>query len=469
MYTYYTYQDWLHMGGGGDAAKKIVQSYRASDFFVRAINANRYFNGQNPTLDDKWLLNVQTEEKKDENGFTRRYAVQRKIMGNRISSSFIRRFVVQQNQYLLGNGVSLDSPETKQKLGLGFDNALQMIGERALLHGVCYGFWNADHLEPLAAAVDPLSGCVALLDEMSGAIGTAIQFWQLSPTRPLYMRVFEPDGVTVYSDGAGEDIRVTEEKRPYVLSIRRDALGARVVGGANPEALPVIPLYANDTHESELTHSIITKINAYDRIMSDFGDNLDRANDVYWVLNNFGGSTAEALRAIQEIQELKVAMSISDGTSTASAEPKTIDVPYAARQTALALLEKSLYSDFMAVSMEELTGGSLTNVAIQAALTNLNLKCDRYEWQCFRFVQMILRLVGIETEDISFERLNLLNKSETIQDIYMMRSDIDRETALMLNPYIPKDRIEEIKQNVIAEEVSGQPDISTLQGLIDAG
>lgn len=63
-------------------------------------------------------------------------------------------------------------------------------------------------------------------------------------------------------------------------------------------ALPVFPLYANNERESELTEPIRRKIDAYDNILSDLGNNLDRANEVYWVLNNFGGQTQQALEVL---------------------------------------------------------------------------------------------------------------------------------------------------------------------------
>lgn len=467
LFTEYTYQDWIALGGGGENARRIVQSYRGSEFFADALAANRYFDGENPTLDEKYLVKIQTRNVKDADGVEIQYAEQKNVIGCRISSSFLRRFVCQENQFLLGNGVTLESAEQKKRLGLGFDQIMQQLGERALLHGVSYGYWNLDHIEAMPAAVDALSGTVALLDEQTGAIGAVIQFWQLSDNRPLYMRVFEQGGVTLYADMKGQTGEV-EPKRPYKLLVRRDALGETVTGGENYAALPIIPLYANDEKKSELTASIRTKINAYDRIFSDYGDNLDRANDVYWVLNNFGGNTDQALQVIQEIQELKIAMSVSDGTTNSSAEPRTIEVPYAARQTALDLLEKALYADFMALSMGEITGGSLTNVAIQAAMTNLNLKCDRYEWQCFRFVQQVLALIGVETEEIRFQRLTLTNKQETVQDIYIMRSDIDRETALKLNPYISQDDIPRILEALDAEDVSGMHNMEALQKQLDA-
>lgn len=467
MYTTYTYQDWLAMGGGGETASLIVQSYRRSEFFRTAMDNAMRFNGDNPELAKKYRVQIQTTEKKDANGIVHKKAQRLNAPGYRIATSMLFRFVCQQVQYLLSNGVTLENAETKARLGMGFDKALQEMDERAILQGVCYGYWNMDHVEILPAAVDKWSGTVALLDEMTGGIGVVIQFWQLSSARPLYMRVFEADGLTVYNTTRDGKIEVLHPKRVYKQQVITDAIGERVVGEENYAQLPVIPMYANSEKRSEVTPSIRTKLDAYDRILSDFGDNLDRANDVYWVLNNFGGSTDQALQMIQEINELKIAMTVSDGLGNATAEPKTIEVPYTARQVALELLEKALYADFMAMSMDELTGGSLTNVAIQAAMTNLNLKCDRNEWQVFRFVQQILSLIGVETEEIRFKRLQLTNRQETVQDIYTMRQDIDRRTALKLNPYIDQEEIEDIIANVSAEEVSGQPSMDALQRLLD--
>ena len=218
---------------------------------------------------------------------------------------------------------------------------------------------------------------------------------------------------------------------------------------------------ANDEKESELRPSIKEKIDAYDRIFSDFGDNLDRANDVYWVLNNFGGTLDDVAEMLEQINRVKAVANMTDGTGTSStAELKTVDVPYAARQTALDILQKQLYSDYMALDMDALTGGSLTNVAIETATANLNLKADRYEWQCFRFVQGILALIGVETEEIKFKRQTIANRSEIVQDISVMRDYIDQETALKINPYIDQEEIKDILDRLAAESMTAAPTIT---------
>jgi hypothetical protein len=111
-----------------------------------------------------------------------------------------------------------------------------------------------------------------------------------------------------------------------------DVLGTVTVGGRNYNRLPVRPLFANSEHRSELTQAIKSKIDLYDRVLSDFGDNLDRANDVYWVLNNFGGTLDEVAELLEQINRVKAVANMSDGSGAASsAEPHTIEVPYAAR------------------------------------------------------------------------------------------------------------------------------------------
>lgn len=456
MFTAYTYQDWLSTPEAARVALigKVIDTYKASADFMAAATAEGYFSSDSTAVGSKVVLQVKKIRHKDDNGKMRSSAVTEDVVGNRIRSNFFSRFVTQQNQFLLGNGVTLKDEGTKARLGLGFDKTLEQIGEKALLHGVCWGYWNVDHLEMLPAYLNDLSGFVALLDERTSEPGVGIQFWQMGGERPLYVRLFEADGVTEYrKDKAG--FVETAPKRAYKQTWVRDAAGAELVGVENYARLPIVPFYASESKRGELTPAIKSKIDLYDRILSDFGDNLDRANDVYWVLNNFGGTTDEIYTMLEEIRRLKAVANLSDGTgSSSTAEPHTIEVPYAARKTALELLEKALHQDYMALDMTALTGGSLTNVAIKVAMTNLNLKADRYEWQAFRFVQGILALVGVETEEIRFKRRSIVNDSEVVQDISIMRDYIDDETALKLNPYIAQEEVDKILKRMAAEKMN---------------
>lgn len=458
MFTEYTYQDWLAAEDKTAAALMAMNFYKSSDAFIKAGIADRYYRAENDAVSRKVILQGGVLESDvvdadgNPTGEKRTKVYNKEIPGNRVYSDFFRRFVLQESQYLLGNGVTLDEG-VKQRLGLGFDTLLSQMGTWALVHGVCWGFWNADHLEVLRAYRDEYSGFVALRDEMTCAPMVGIQFWRLSWDKPLMMRVFEPDGVTLI--GGLHGVQVLEEKRPYKQTFVTDALGDRLIGGENYAALPIIPLYANEMERTELSLAIRSKIDAYDRILSDFADNLDKANDVYWVLNNFGGSVADIANMLESIRRLKAIANVSDGSTASTVEPKSFEVPYAARATALDLLEKALYKDFSAVNMQEITGGSLTNVAIRAATANLERKCDVFEWQVRDFVQQLLALTGIRTERISFKRQDITNSTETVQNIYMAQGDLDRETRLRLNPMVQDEDIPGIMERRDAEETVG--------------
>ena len=440
-----TFQDFEQAEDKLAAALAAIDRYKGSAEFQAALEAERYFRGENTEISRKTMLKARKIETRDESGRRHVRSGMEDVVGNRVGSGFLYRFICQENQMLLQNGCLLPR-EVKGRLGLDFDRQLALLGERALVQGAAWGFWNNGRLEVLEKARDWLSGFLPLEDEQTGQLRAGIHFWQLAPKKALYLRIFEEDGAALYRVDGGGKIDVVEPKRPYRLVRRVDALEDHTEDEGCWGRLPVIPLYANAERRSELTPALKAKIDAYDRIMSDFADNLDRANDVYWVLNNFGGTTEDIAEMLAEINRLKAVANISDGAGGATAEPKTIEVPYQARQTALSLLEKALYADAMALDTAALTGGSLTNVAIRAACANLNLKCDRYEWEVFSFVQQLLAMLGLPTDAIRFQRQAIANDYETVQTIYLMRQDIDRATALRLNPLLQPEEVEALLQ-----------------------
>jgi SPP1 family phage portal protein len=460
MFTKITWQDWQNEPDKAKATLAVIGAYKHSEDFDKAGIAQRYYEAQNDTVSAKVVLRATTSEseQKTADGKTvkKKGTATEAVPGQRIYSDFFRRFTMQQANYLLGNGVELEDDAMKGKLGIGFDTTLAKIGLYSLVHGVCWGYWNVDHVEILRAYTDKNSGFVALLDELTGEPMVGVQFWQIGDDKPLMARVFEPDGVTVYKMRENaSDLEVAQEKRAYKRTYARDITGERLVSEENYSALPIVPLYANDKKQTELTLAIRSKIDLYDIVLSDFGNNLEKANDVYWVLNNFGGNFDEVALMLEQIHRLKAIANISDGTSSSTVTPETFEVPYAARQTALELLERQLYRDYMALDVSELTGGSLTNVAIRASMANLDLKANAYEWQCFDFVQKLLRILGIETETIRFKRQTIANESEIIQNIYTAQGDLDKETRLKLNPMILPEEIDDIIKRGEEESLLG--------------
>lgn len=445
MFTQITWQDYQSASDRLALVLEAIRCYKTSAEFSHALDANCYFRGENPRVARKTILRARKVEGLDASGRRRVRPATEDVVGHRIASGFLFRFVTQQNEFLLSEGVSLPE-ETKRLLGADFDRQLERLGECALLHGCAWGFWNADHLEVIETAKNAWSGFFPLLDEMTGEMRLGIQFWQLAPERAMYVRLFDEDGVRILRE-EGAVLQPVGEYEPYRRTRTEDALEHVITIEPGYGRLPLIPLLANPDGASELTPSIQSKIDAYDAILSDFADNLERANDVYWVLNNFGGTMDEVAELLEQINRVKAVANLSDGSGGgATAEPRTIEVPYAARREALNLLERALYQDFMALDMDALSSSSLTNVAIRASAANLNLKADRYEWQVRQFVQQLLTLLGCPTDFIRFKRQCIANESEIIADIAAMRADIDQRTALQINPYIQDEEIDALVQ-----------------------
>ena len=240
-------------------------------------------------------------------------------------------------------------------------------------------------------------------------------------------------------------MKVQEKKRVYRMSMRSDYSGETLVADGNWNCLPIFALHANPSHQGILTAAIKSKIDAYDRILSDFADNLDRANDVYWVLNNFGGTSEDVIELLTEINRIKAVANLSDGMGGSStAEPHTIEVPYAARQAALEVLERELYADAMAMNMRAIAGGTLTNVAIRAVYTDLDLKTTQFEWEIASFMKQLLTMLGCVNTSVRFTRQRIVNEGELVEAISMMRDDIDRTAALRMNPLLEGDELERL-------------------------
>ena len=167
MYTDVTYQDWERTPEHErlELLLDIIRQYKSSPDFRQGLVANQYFRAENPAVAGKYLLRPTVVETKVDAGKVKKRNQKQKIDGNRVFSSFFSRFVIQQNQFLLANGVTLDNEQTKARLGIGFDKALERLGEKAVVHGVAWGYWNVDHIEVIEAVKDKLSGAVALVYE----------------------------------------------------------------------------------------------------------------------------------------------------------------------------------------------------------------------------------------------------------------------------------------------------------------
>ena len=454
-----TYEDLLEIKDEGDVKRTAfvlatISDYKSSDRYKMAKIGYEYFCRRNSTISEyRKLLYTMSGEAVPDN-FSANY---------KFCNAFFQVFVEQENSYLLGNGVTFNLDGTKEALGGDdFDNVLMELGEYALWGSVSYGFWNLDHVDTFKA-----TEFVPLIGEEDGALHAGIRWWQINNAKPLRATLYEEDGYTDYiwrlnSRGETEEGIVLHEKRPYVQTVAKsEADGEEIMDGRNYPGFPIVPLWGNLMHQSELV-GLREKIDGYDLIQSGFANDLDEASQIYWTIQNAGGmDDIDLAKFIERMKVVKAAVVDDNG---AHAEAHTIEVPYQARMTALADIRDSLYRDAMALDTDKISAGNITATAINAAYQNLDLKCDRFEMCLSDFIRAILDLAGIKDDSPTFKRTRVTNMAEETQMVLSAAQYLDSETILKHLPFLSPDEIDEIIMRKKDEELERYDQMMALQG-----
>lgn len=448
----YTYQDLLQVADTDDArmdfVKRAINQHKATNLYQEALIAQSYDKHQNKTIMDYQKLLYDMTGKAIPDNYSANY---------KMASRFFNRFVTQENQYLLGNGVTWNETNTKDKLGGDFDTQLQKLGRMALVGGVSFGFWNLDHLDTFSVLE-----FAPLYDEENGALMAGIRFWQVASNKPLRATLYEIDGYTDYIYNTREkSSEVLHEKRPYVLSIKTsEAFGIEIYDGENYPTFPIVPLWGNPQKQSELV-GIREQIDCYDLIKSGYANNVDEGSLIYWTLQNAGGMGDEDLASF--IQKMKTlhATTLDDGVT---AESHNLEAPYQSREALLATLRADLYEDAMALDTKNIANGATTATQIKAAYEPLNSKTDQYEYCVREFLQDVLNLAGIEDEP-SFTRSVIVNNQEEMQLVLQAAQFLTQDYVVgkVLQLLGDGDQAEDILKQLTADELQRSEEVDLIE------
>ena len=436
-----TYQDFLKKSGSEQEKQEFIleaiSEHKQSGMYNLAADAEEYAHQRNSTIMNYQKLLYTVSGKAVPDNYSANY---------KLCSNFFDRFITQENQYLLGNGVTLENDKNKKKLGKKFDQQLQKAGRDALVEGVSFGFWNYDHLESYK-----LTEFVPLYDEETGALMGGIRFWQLEYNKPLRATLFELDGYTDYIKKKNEQIKVLNEKRNYKQIVTEGGVDGTIIrDGGNYPSFPIIPLWASPQKQSCFV-GMKQNIDAYDLIKSGFANDLDDASMIYWTIQNAGGmDDIDLARFVERMKTVRAA--VVDGDAGAKAEAHTLDVPYQSRVSYLERLENDLYNDFQALNVKSLQGGQKTATEIAAAYQPFDNKVDQYEYCVLDFLEELFKLVGIE-DNPTFKRSRIVNQLEKTQMILTAAQYLDDETILKHLPFLTPDEVDEIQKRKAEEDL----------------
>ena len=400
-----TYQDLEKLGMNETKRKAFVHAlineHKSTKDYKIAKEAYEYYCHRNVTIRNYQKLLTTVEGKIIPDTMTSNY---------KMATNHFYRFITQEVQYLLGNGISWNEDSTEDALGHGkfsIDRQTQDAATKALWGKVAFGFYDNDHVE-----VFSYLEFVPLFDETDGSMKAGVRFWQIDEGKPLRATLYEIDGFTKYVWNTDENAPIEDEpKRGYIQKIAStEADGDIVVAEENYPTFPIIPLWANAEHQSSII-GIREQIDCYDLIKSGFANTVDEASIVYWTLQNAGGMDDQDLaKFVQQMRDLHATIVDVDG---ASAESHTIDVPWEAREKLLDRISADMYRDAMALDTENIASGAVTATQIVAAYESLNAKCDMFEYQVLDFLNGIMAVAGVDDEP-TFTRSMIVNQTEMV-------------------------------------------------------
>lgn len=401
----YTYQDLLDVGNDErkrkEFVRQIIADHKGSTDYRIAKDAYEYYCHRNVTINEYQKLLYEVTGEVIPDNYSANY---------KMASRHFKRFVVQEVEYLLGNGVSWENEGTEDKLGtkrVSFDRQLIKAAKEALWGKVAFGFYDKDHVE-----VFNYLEFAPLYDEMNGSLMAGVRFWQIDANKPLRATLYEVDGFTKYVfDPESDTTEFDEDKRAYIQKVSMtEADGLEIYDEQNYPEFPIVPLWANEEHQSELV-GLREQIDCYDLIKSGFANTVDEASIFYWTLQHAGGMDDKDLsKFVKQMRTVHAAVVEDDGVT---AESHTMDAPYASREALLDRLDADLYRDAMALDTDRIANGAVTATQIKAAYENLNAKADDLEYQALDFIQGILAVAGVDDEP-TFTRSQVVNQSEMV-------------------------------------------------------
>ena len=317
----------------------------------------------------------------------------------KISHPFFTELVDQQAQYMLNGDtfIKSDIPELQEELDKVFTDDFTMELTETITSTITKGFGymycykdsndnfrfeNADAMGVVEVrAKDTDDNCRYVIywyiDKNTKA-NKKIKRIQVWDDKQIYFYTQDDDGAIVEDD--------TEEynPRPHIVyrnnnddeSLYYDTLGF----------IPFFRLDNNRKQQSGLK-PIKALIDDYDLMACGLSNNIQDSAEAYFVVSGFQGDNLDEL--ITNIKTKKhIGVDVGGGVDV-----KTVEIPYQARATKLALDETNIYRFGMGFNSAQLGDGNITNVVIKSRYALLDLKCDKLEKNLKKFLREMIKIV----------------------------------------------------------------------------
>ena len=386
--------------------RDVIKSHKESKLYADGWTANEYANQRNVKAVKREKLYRDIAGRLTKNEWT---------PCHRMKTNLFDILATGETSYSLGNGVTLQEPQNKEKLGDDFDKKLYQAGYNSITQVVAYLFWNYDHVE-----IFENLEFAPLQDEKTSSLRAGVRWWQIDDNKPLRATLYEEDGYTEYvwrlkKDGKiNEDGEVLQPKRGYQITVSKQANEeTEITNQQNYPSFPIVPLWSNTKHSSQFS-GIQDTIDTIDELTNSLNDDLTE-NQLYWLIQGADGMDKYDLaKFLDELRSNKI-VNPAEGQTV---QPYTVNIPVAERQSEIARLKRQVYEDFQGLDIDEIKGGAVTATQIKAAYEPMSHKADNFEMCVIECLQRLFKLIpGLEDEKPTFTRSAIINQTEMIQAV----------------------------------------------------
>ena len=381
----------------------------------------------------------------------------------KIPHPFFTELTDQATQYILSGDdpfVVSDDPDLQDELDSRFNNNDDFRAELSDLitdcqtKGFAYMYALKDANDRMRFTCADAIGVIEVEGRFAGDGKDHVIYWYIDRIDKDGHRIKKiqdwDDSETHYytQDDEGEiqdDADEIYNPRPHVLYTKGD-------GKTYGEALGFVPFFRLDNNKKQFSNLKAVKelIDDYDMMASSLSNNLIDFDHPLYVVKGFQGHNLDELQ--QNLKTKKMIGTAPDG----GVEIHTVDVPFEARKTKMELDEKNIYRFGFGLNLSGLKDTSATtNIAIKAAYSLLDLRCNRLETQLKRFLRKVVNVVideinkeqgtDYQTDSVHFEFTHEVMSNEqenaTIEKTDAEKKQVEINTLLSLQSVIGDEQV----------------------------
>lgn len=423
-----------------------IKRFQESKEYIKMVEGEAYYKQENIEI-MKRVKRIRLKNRTIDDPFE---------ANHKIASGYMKRLIKQKLNFSINDFMSLTSDTQDIKritndLGRDFKKKLKEYGKEASKTG--RASW-LPYIKDEKFKYKLLKSTQTILEKDDDLI--------------LYAIVFDSEKAELFTPNSYTKFKKEDNK--YIIDgdsvpnvVKKITVDNRIVKeeAGTWNRTPVTLSFNNSDKETDL-QPIKRYIDVYDIVNSDFANNLDEFQDIYWILENFEGEGIEDF--LEQVKLYKV-LKVGEG---GRAKPETIEIPVEARKVMLEITENNIYKDGFGFNSDKIGDGNITNVVIRSRYENLNMKANEFEEEMregiYQLLDFLNKYYEITNQDkinpdeieINFDRTLIVNDLEYSTLANESKGFLSEQTRLKNDPRVTdvEKEIERIEQDRAINPIS---------------